>query len=99
MGAFLVKGTKVRGLRSADWMVERELGMLKGAYCGGTEVGNGGRALGSGVRSAVRGFCRSGSTDLRYVVKTSGSSFGSLNGRSRLLCVSVKVSCSAGYRG
>ena len=60
----------------------RVVGMVKRLDCAGIEGGRGGSLDGAGT--VRRGASRSGSTFFRYVVKTSGSSLGLENGRSRL---------------
>jgi hypothetical protein len=65
VGAFRTRGWLVRGLRRANWIAVREVGMVKGVCWGGMDEGNGGRVLGSGVERTARGFSFRGSTDLR----------------------------------
>jgi hypothetical protein len=59
------------------------VGILNGAFWAGIFGGSGGSCVGVGSRG--RGLSRSGSSDLRYVVYTFGSSEMLLKGRSRLL--------------
>jgi len=42
-------GVLVGGLRSTDWMPDRESGILNGECCCGIAVGNGGRESAFGV--------------------------------------------------
>lgn len=53
------------------------------------EGGKGGREALVGVGRTFRGASLRGSTIFRYVVKTSGSSRGDLNGRSRLFLLLI----------
>lgn len=64
-GGSLIMGVLVRGLRSADWMPDRESGILNGECCCGIAVGNGGRESAFGVERRARGLLRRGSIDLR----------------------------------
>lgn len=56
--------------------------MENGDGCAGTKVGSVGREV--GVGRDLRGDSRSGSTDLRYDVNTSGRELGLSKGMSRL---------------
>jgi hypothetical protein len=60
-------GFEVRGLRRAVLIASKEVGMVKGACCGGRAFfgGKGGREFGSGVDKTVRDLSRSGSNNLR----------------------------------
>lgn len=81
-GGFLRIGDPISGAIMANCSSSCVEGMLKGACCEGTWVGNGSNL--DGVGSAGRGRSRNGSTSLRWDVKTLLRSFGSWNGRSRL---------------
>ena len=56
-------GVLVRGLRSTDWMPDRESGVLNGECCYGIAVGNSERESAFGVERRERGLLRRGSID------------------------------------
>lgn len=58
---------EIKGLRRAFLIASKEVGMVKGACCGGRMFsgGKGGRQFGSGVDRTARGLSRSGSSNLR----------------------------------
>src|SRR5271155_5207210 len=81
-GGFLMTGDFSSGLSRAESTPSNDSGMTKGEDCCGMAKGSGGRDFGD--QSVFRGASRRGSTDLRYVVKTSGKSLALSKGKSRL---------------
>jgi hypothetical protein len=62
-GGSLIMGVLVRGLRSADWMPDRESELLNGECCCGIAVGDVGRESAFRVERRERGLLRRGSID------------------------------------
>ena len=58
----MIVGMLVKGLRSTDWMPDRESGILNGECCYDTVVGNG-EGIGFGVERRKCGLLQSRSID------------------------------------
>ena len=88
-GGLLSKQEDFSGSRSADMSSSRVSGIWNGEGWAGIWSGRGGRSFDSGKLD--RGRLRKGSTDLRKLVKTSGSCLIYLKGMSRLVPVSNQL--------